>query len=293
VIHRADLQAVLAAAIEDSPDVTLRLGTRVQAYAIHQHGVTVEAQDAAGREQTPRDEQGIALIGADGLWSNLRARLGDSMAPRFAKRTAWRAVVPASRVIEEFREPVTGLWLGRDAHLVHYPVRGGREVNIVAIVRDDWHGAGWSTPARQGELTPRFLGFAAQARALIALPERWQKWALFDRPPGRPRSREEVTLLGDAAHPMLPFLAQGGAMAIEDAAVLARCLEGDQNIARAMRAYESARRHRVARVQREARHNSWRYHLAGPLGLARNATLAALGGEKLLRRYDWLYGWQP
>lgn len=293
VIHRADLQAVLAAAIEDSPDVTLRLGTRVQDYAVHQHGVTVVTQDAAGRDHVSRDEQGIALIGADGLWSTLRARLGDRTAPRFAKRTAWRAVVPASRVLEEFREPVTGLWLGRDAHLVHYPVRGGREVNIVAIVRDDWHGEGWSTPARQGELTPRFAAFPAQVRALLALPERWQKWALFDRPPGRPRSREEVTLLGDAAHPMLPFLAQGGAMAIEDAAVLARCLERDENIPRALRAYEGARRHRVARVQREARRNSQVYHLAGPLGLARNLTLAALGGEKLLRRYDWLYGWQP
>src|SRR5262249_52443398 len=160
-------------------------------------------------------------------------------------------------------------------HLVHYPVKGGRAVNIVAIVRDDWHEAGWSAPARQGELTPRFLGFVAQARALIALPERWQKWALFDRPAGRPRASDAVTLLGDAAHPMLPFLAQGGAMAIEDAAVLARCLARDEDIARAFRAYERARRHRVARAQREARRNSWGYHLAGPLGLARNMALAA------------------
>jgi 2-polyprenyl-6-methoxyphenol hydroxylase-like FAD-dependent oxidoreductase len=289
VIHRADLQAVLAAALAESPDVTMRLGTRVQDFAIHQHGVTVEAHDANGL----RDEQGIALIGADGLWSTLRPRLGDRSPPRFARRTAWRAVVPASRVIEEFREPVTGLWLGRNAHLVHYPVKGGSEVNIVAIVRDEWHQAGWSAPARQSDLTPRFAGFAAQARALIALPERWQKWALFDRPPGRPRAREAVTLLGDAAHPMLPFLAQGGAMAIEDAAVLARCLEQDEDAARALRAFERARRHRVARVQREARRNAQGYHLAGPLGLVRNVALAALGGEKLLRRYDWLYGWRP
>ena len=293
VIHRADLQAVLAAAISESPDVTLRLGTRVEDFAIHQHGVTVVARDAQGTAQGTRDEQGVALIGADGLWSTLRTRFGDRGAPRFGGRTAFRAVVPASRVIAEFRAGVTGLWLGRDAHLVHYPVRGGREVNIVAIVRDAWHEAGWSAPASANELAPRFARFAPVARALIAIPERWQKWALFDRPPGRPRQQGAVTLIGDAAHPMLPFLAQGGAMAIEDAAVLARSLERNEDIVRALRAYEQARRHRVSRVQRAARLNSWGYHLAGPLGLARNGMLGALGGENLLRRYDWLYGWRP
>ena len=134
VIHRADLQAVLASAIEQSPDITLRLGTRAEDFALHQHGITVQARTAQG----PRDEQGIALIGADGLWSALRARLGVRSQPTFAQRTAWRAVVPAAAMPAELREPVTSLWLGRDAHLVHYPVKAGREVNIVAIVRDDW-----------------------------------------------------------------------------------------------------------------------------------------------------------
>ena len=289
VIHRADLQAVLAAAISESPDVTLRLGTRAEDFAIHQHGITVEARDAQGT----RDEQGVALIGADGLWSTLRGRLGDRTEPRFCARIAYRTVVAASRVLEEFRAPVTGLWLGRDAHLVHYPVKGGREVNIVAIVRDEWHAAGWSAPANVNEIAPRFAGFTPAVRALIAIPERWQKWALFDRASGRPRHDGPVALLGDAAHPMLPFLAQGGAMAIEDAAVLAHHLQHDEDMARALRAYEQARRHRVARAQREARYNSWGYHLAGPLALARNLLLRALGGERLLRRYDWLYGWRP
>ncbi len=288
VIHRADLQAVLAITIAESPDVTLRLGTRVENFAVHQHGITVEVRGTQGL----RDEQCIALIGADGLWSTLRTRLGERRAPRFARRTAWRAVVPAAGLTDEFRESVTGLWLGRDAHLVHYPVKGGREINIVAIVRDDWHEPGWSAPGRQGELATRFAGFAPQARALIAVPDRWQKWALFDRRPGRPRTRDPVTLIGDAAHPMLPFLAQGGAMAIEDAAVLASCLGRDEDVVRALRTYERTRRTRVARAQREARRNSWRYHLSGPLGFARNAVLSALGGENLLRSYDWLYGWR-
>jgi salicylate hydroxylase len=288
VIHRADLQAVLAAAIEQSPDVTLRLGTRVEDFALHQHGITVQSRTAQGA----RDEQGIALIGADGLWSALRTRLGDHKQPTFAQRTAWRAVVPAAQVPAEFRAPVTYLWLGRDAHLVHYPVKGGREVNIVAIIRDDRHEAGWSAPGKPAELATRFVGFAPAARALIALPERWEKWALFDRAPGRIRAQGPVTLLGDAAHPMLPFLAQGGAMATEDAAILAQCLGRDDDPARALRAYEFARQRRVARVQREARRNSWRYHLSGPLAFARDTALAMLGPERLLRRYDWLYGWR-
>ena len=149
-----------------------------------------------------------------------------------------------------------------------------------------------SAPGRFGDLAPRFASFAPEARALLALPERWQKWALFDRPPGRFRAEGPVTLLGDAAHPMLPFLAQGGAMAIEDAAVLAQYLGRDDDPTRALRAYELARQRRVARVQREARQNSWRYHLSGPLGFARNAVLASLGGDRMLRRYDWLYGWK-
>lgn len=289
VIHRADLQAVLTHAIEQSPDITLRLGTRVKDFALHQHGITVHARTAQGA----RDEQGIALIGADGLWSTLRARLGERSPPIFARRTAWRAVVPAAALPVELREPLTSLWLGRDAHLVHYPVKAGREVNIVAIVRDDWRHAGWTAAGNPTELAPRFAHFAPAARALIALPDRWQKWALFDRPPGLFRAQGPVSLLGDAAHPMLPFLAQGGAMAIEDAAVLAQCLAHDDDAARALRAYERARQHRVARVQREARRNSWRYHLSGPLAFARDSVLAALGGDRLLHRYDWLYGWKP
>ena len=290
VIHRADLQSVLATAVAENSDVTLQLGTRVEDFAIHRHGITVEARDTQGL----RDEQCSALIGADGLWSTLRARLGDRRQPAFARRTAWRAVVPAAELTEEFRAPVTALWLGRNAHLVHYPVKAGREVNIVAIVRDDWHEPGWSAPGERADLAGRFTHFAPQARALIAMPERWQKWALFDRPAGRPRHKDPVTLIGDAAHPMLPFLAQGGAMAIEDAAVLVHCLEQETaDPARALRAYESQRRARVARAQRDARRNSWRYHLAGPLGWARDRMLAALGGERLLRRYDWIYGWPP
>lgn len=288
VIHRADLQAVLLDAVEEHIDIMLRLGTRVEDFAVHPHGITVESRAPEGE----RDEQGAALIGADGLWSATRTRLGDSRPPRFGQRTAWRAVVPAARLLPEFREPVTGLWLGRNAHLVHYPVRAGTLINIVAIVRDDWQEAGWGVPGKPADIAPRFADFAPAARALIAMPERWQKWALFDRSPRRLRPHGPVTLLGDAAHPMLPFLAQGGAMAIEDAAVLAQCLARDQNTEEALRAYERARHRRVARAQREARRNRSHYHM-GTFAFARDIVLRAAGGNLLLRGYDWLFGWRP
>jgi len=288
LIHRADLQSVLAAAVAENPDVELHLGTRVEDFALHSYGITVQARTAS----TTHDERGIALIGADGLWSTLRARLGDRDEPQFAHRTAWRAVVPAEMVTAEFREPATALWLGRDAHLVHYPVRAGTLINIVAIIADTWHAPGWSAEGKRRDLLARFAGFTPPARALLAMPERWQKWALFDRPAAR-AATGPVTLLGDAAHPTLPFLAQGGALAIEDAAVLGDCLRREpDDIARALRRYERLRRSRVRRAQREARRNGERYHLSGVRAVARNIALRAMGGERLLRRYDWLYGWK-
>jgi salicylate hydroxylase len=289
VIHRGDLQAVLLAAVQASPDVVLRLSAAVEDFAVHAKGVTVQLR---GRGPAA-DEHGIGLVGADGLWSAVRLRLGDRNPPRFARRTAWRAVVPAEAVAPELRAPETRLWLGADAHLVHYPVKAGRAINVVAIVRDDWQQPGWSDAAARDELLPRYAGWAPAARALLEAPAQWLRWALFDRLPSRLWGDGLVTLIGDAAHPMLPFLAQGGAMAIEDAAVLAEMLgRRSEDPAAAMRAYEGLRQARTARVQREARSNGAIYHLKGPAALARNIALAALGGERLLTRYDWVYDWR-
>jgi salicylate hydroxylase len=188
--------------------------------------------------------------------------------------------------------------------VVHYPVRGGAEVNIVAVCSDRWQSTAWSTSAGRDAVLERFpaSAWAPALRDLLAAPERWLKWALYDRPPLRSWGRGPVTLLGDAAHPMLPFLAQGAAMAIEDAAVLARELTcelvhspGDRQETRiaALRRYEAARRPRALRVQQAARRNDLHYHLRGPAALARDAALRLLGGRRLLAQYDWIYRWQP
>jgi salicylate hydroxylase len=290
-LHRGDLQRVLLDAARADPNIALTLGSKVEDFAVHPNGVTVQA----GSGVAPADERGIALIGADGLWSAIRAKLPRGTQPRFARRTAWRAMVPAETVPSEFRAPSVHLWLGRDAHLVHYPVKGGAQINIVAIVRDRVAQQGWGNAGARDEILARFSkrSWAEPARTMLEATQHWAKWALYDRPPLRHWGEGPVTLLGDAAHSMLPFLAQGAAMAIEDAAVLAHCLEkSPDDPAQAMRSYETLRRSRTARAQRAARSNGLRYHASGVEAGLRNVALRLMGGELLLKRHDWLYGWR-
>jgi salicylate hydroxylase len=292
VIHRGDLQAALAAAVSRTLEVTLKLGVRVEDYVTHPNGVTVSAAGSGGTI----DERGVALVAADGLWSRLRHRISSGEPPFFAERTAWRGLVPASEVAPEFREPLIHLWLGRDAHLVHYPVRGGRVINIVLITADAWRAQGWSEPASRADIVPRLAAeaWAFQARALVGLPDAWLKWALYKGRPIKRWSKGPVALLGDAAHPMLPFLAQGAAMAIEDAVVAAQCLaQQPDDPASALRAYGTLRGPRTRKVQRLAARNGARYHRAGIAGQLRDTAMRILGGKQLLRNYDWLYNWHP
>jgi salicylate hydroxylase len=292
VIHRGDLHTVLREAVETAPLISLQLGVRVDDFAVHDNGVTV-----GGRKGVQSvDTHGSALVGADGLWSVLRGRLGHSSEPRFAQHTAWRALIPADAVSTALRARSVNLWLGRDAHLVHYPVRGGSLINVVAIVRDAWRETGWSAAGDRDEILARFPAdmWHTPARELIGAADRWQKWALYDCRPLKRWGKGPVTLLGDAAHPMLPYLAQGAAMAIEDAAVLASCLaQTPDDATAAMRNYEAKRRKRTARMQNAARRNGTAYHMGGAQAFLRALALTALRGTGLLRRYGWLYRWKP
>ncbi len=292
VIHRGDLQMALAAAAEADPDVELNLGVKVEDFATHVNGVSVLGRS----DQGMIDERGIALIGADGIWSSVAEHLQLRDKPRYAHRTAWRTVVPADTVPDEFRTAFVHLWLGLDAHLVHYPVKGGRVINIVAIVHDQWQGKSWSAAGDRAEILRHFARFTwhERVRALIALPQHWLKWALYARRGVFQKGEGPVTLIGDAAHPMLPFLAQGAGMAIEDAAVVAAMLAKHRDDpAHVLRAYEDARRHRTARMQEASRKQGKIYAMSGPEALVRNLGMRLIGGEKLLLRQDWIYSWQP
>ena len=233
------------------------------------------------------DERGIALIGADGVWSTLRAQL------QRAAAAALRATAPPgarwcrpTRCRRNSAQPLVHLWLGLDAHLVHYPVKAGRLINIVAIVHDEWNETGWSAAGERDEILRHFArwSWAEKARALIAMPDAMAEMGALR--PQRRRSaaaRGPVTLIGDAAHPMLPFLAQGAGMAIEDAAVLADMLgKYRDDPADALRGYEGARWHRTARAQQASRRQGRIYGLSGPEALVRNLAMRAMGGEKLL-----------
>ena len=290
VIHRGDLQTTLLKAADAEPNISLKLGMRIEDYAAHAKGVSVHWR----RRHETGEVQGTALVGADGVWSRVRLRLGGSP-PRFRRRTAWRALAPAEAVTGAFQEPDIHLWLGQDTHLVHYPVMGSALINIVAIVRDDWQEPGWTASGSRDEIRARFVPsqWAEPARTLLDVPTHWLKWALYDGRPLRRWGHGPVTLIGDAGHPMLPFLAQGAAMAIEDAFVLSECLGNTPfDPEDAMRRYERYRKTRTARVQRTARRNGRVYHLAGLPGWTRNRAMRVLGGERLLARYDWLYGWR-
>ena len=291
LIHRADLQSVLLAAVAAEPSIVLRLGTELRGYSLDGPVVTVAARTRSG---VMLAEIAGALIGADGLRSTVRRSLDPAAMPRFARRSAWRALVPAIELAPAWRQGTVRLWLGANAHLVHYPVRGGAFVNIVAVLADPQPHSGWTEPGTADELTARFRRWSPAARELLAAPSAWQRWSLYDLPALPAWGQGPLTLLGDAAHAMLPFMAQGAAMAIEDAAVLAACVaQASGDIPAALRRYESIRQPRTHAVARAAARTGTLYHLRGPLAAARNLGMRMLGGARLAERQRWVYDWRP
>jgi salicylate hydroxylase len=286
MVHRADLASVLTEAVRGERRISVHYGCEALAMSSASTGGVVELK----REGESFELQASALIAADGVWGKIASR----RPPRYSGFCAWRGLAPASAVPAFARENEIGLWLGPRAHLVHYPIRGGETVNLVAVTEDPTPREGWSRKGDAERLAAAFAGWSESARELLASVAEWRLWSLFDRDPSSGWTNGAATLLGDAAHPMLPFLAQGAAMAIEDAAILARELAGapPSNITEALRRYERARFERTARVQREARRNALTYHAPWPFAAARDLFLSASAGDNLLERYDWLYGWR-
>ncbi len=267
---RADLQAALLAGVARRPGIALHLGRGIDGYAARRAAGSRSASPAGPPPRTapPSTPWWAPTASARRCGGNWRAT---HPAPA-ATRSAFRASVPRAAADAEALLPRSNLWLGRRAHLVHYPVDGGRRVNVVAIVDEgsSARDAGlWSQPAEAATVERRFAGWAAPARRLIAAAPEWRRWPLFDRPPLGRWSEGAVTLLGDAAHPMLPFLAQGAAQSIEDAAVLADAVSrcgGD--LPAAFSSYEALRRPRTSRVQAQSA-RAGRHLPPRPAGLPR------------------------
>lgn len=283
--HRADLQAALLAEVHSRAEIELRLGSPVEAIETTADGIRIGDLEAG------------ALIGADGAWSAVRSKFFPDLQPQFSGLIAWRGTCDATALPKEMRPSGVQLWMGPRAHLVVYPMSGGQRVNMVAVVPGEAIAPGWNAPGAQDDINLIFseARWPANARAMIAAIDKWGRWPLYTMPDGGAWHSGRVALLGDAAHAMVPFAAQGAGMAIEDAAVLAQCLgetSNDRDIPAALAHYATLREPRVTRVQRTARQQGQIYHLQGPMAFARDTVMRLLGPIRLQTRQDWIYNWR-
>ncbi|NOT40260.1 MAG: monooxygenase [Alphaproteobacteria bacterium] len=286
-VHRADLMSILSKALRTRLTSAVHMNKEVQGYAQIGDSVTLTFTDNTR-------VQGDVLIGADGIHSAIRTQMLGAMPARFTGNVAWRVVVPASSLPKNLVPPTACVWVGPGRHAVTYYLRRGERVNFVGVVeRDGWQGESWTERGDKADLTADFKGWAKPVTSIIEQATDCYRWALFDRDPLEEWCRGRVTLLGDACHPMLPFLAQGAVMSIEDAWVLSRQLKKTTDIPAALKAYEAARKPRTSKVQRGARSQMGLYHKRG-LG----AQLATFGPMWLAARAmpsfvhtrnDWLY----
>ncbi len=289
-IHRGDLHGVLSDAVKKACGDVVHTSSGVVGLMRHDDGVTVELADGTQTE-------GDILVGCDGIHSAVRASLQGEIKPRFTGMVAWRGLVPTNDLPENLMKPVVTSWMGAGRHVVTYYVRRGELVNFVGVVeRSDWTKEGWNEPGNKEDLLRDFAGWHPSLQTLMEAVENPFIWALFDREPLAKWSDGRATLLGDACHPMLPFMAQGGVMAIEDAYVLSTCLEAQkEDPAQALASYENLRLSRTAGVQKGAWRNGRLFHLSNPI-----ARLTAYGPIALASRLvpgktsapqDWLYSY--
>lgn len=286
VVQRSDLHTILLDAARSEPAIRLAVGRNVESVEAGAGDVGITLTTSRGTRESLRAE---AVVGADGLWSKVRAGIGDPRTPRYRGSVAWRATIERDAAPAELAGNETGLWLGPSAHVVHYPIDRGRRLNIVAIERRQNPVEGWSAAGEPAELLARFAGSPPALRGLLATAPSWLLWSLYDLPV-RTMGAGRVALIGDAAHPVLPYLAQGAALAIEDAAVLARHLTEGTHVEKAFEAYGRERTGRCRRVQDHARRNGRIYHVGALVAFGRDRMMRHLGVEGLAERYAWLYG---
>jgi len=284
VIHRADVHQSLLDGVQAHGGIELLTSTRVLHAEQSADGVTVF--DALGR-----GHRGAALIGCDGVKSAVRAQLvGDPV--RVSGHVVYRAVVDAAEFPKDLAWNAAAVWAGPDCHLVHYPLRGGEQYNLVVTFHSRETETWGVSEGSQDEVLSYFGGICDQARQLLHLPKSWKRWATADRAPVERWSEGRITLLGDAAHPMLQYLAQGACMALEDAVTLGEALRAcDDDLPAALGLYERSRITRTARVVLLTREMGRLYHAKGVERLVRNQLWKGRTAERYYDALEWLYGW--
>ncbi|TWX72900.1 FAD-dependent monooxygenase [Colwellia sp. C1TZA3] len=288
-IHRADLHTALYNACVNM-NVTIHLGKAIQSYQQTQQNLTIHFDN---NESIKAD----LLIGADGIKSNIQACMLGKKPAEFTGQVAWRGVVKASKLPKGLIKPSANLWVGPGKHFVSYYLRGGDLVNFVAVQeRKDWQKESWNEPGDIDELRATFADWHPEITKLLSVTNHCFLWALFDRQPLEQWSDRKVTLLGDACHPMLPFLAQGAAMAIEDSYALAYCLACDTDIQNALQSYQNIRLPRTQKIQHNARKNAALYHMSSPIEQAKLTLVSALSSigfsDKIAaNKLDYIYAY--
>lgn len=286
VAHRAKLISSLHKAAAGYTSIEIRTDCPVTSFDASENQVIVHLDDGD-------KHRADALIGADGIHSTSRQILLNDGPPDYAGHAIFRALLPMIDVPAATNKTSVHLWLYPGGHVVHYPVNGGRELNIVAAADSLWVEDGWHAKAERAELIRLFAAASSDLKDLLEAPTRWRKWAGADRKPIDSWGSGPVTLIGDAAHPSLPYLAQGAAMALEDAVVLGQCCADGDDLALAFRQFENIRRPRTSRVTKSSQSLGQIYHLKSVSALARNVAISALPSQTNLSRLSWLYNWNP
>jgi salicylate hydroxylase len=284
VVHRGDLHGVLLKACRDHALIELRISADVESYA--QEGSGVTARLASGEVV-----RGAALIGADGLWSNVRRQVTDDGAPRVSGHTTYRSVIPTEHMPEDLRWNAATLWAGPKCHIVHYPLSGWKVFNLVVTYHNHAPEPVAGQPVPVEEVCRGFAHVCARAQSIISHGKDWRMWVLCDREPTDHWLDGRVALLGDAAHPMLQYMAQGACMAMEDAVCLADSLDRMDTLEAGLVAYRDRRVLRTTRLQLMSRAmGDHVYHPAGPHAALRNAIMSGKSQADWLDTLDWLYG---
>jgi salicylate hydroxylase len=286
VAHRADLLGVLLQTAESMPDIALHTRHRVERAENTGHGARLHFASGAATE-------GACVIGADGVHSVVRSPIVGDGKPSYSGHAIYRALLPFDKVPLSIAADCVTLWLYPGGHAVHYPVSNWRQLNIVAVLDSPCREEGWGKPAGKAEVANSFADAAGPLAELFACVPAWVKFNAADQEPTLQWTNGHIALIGDAAHASLPYLAQGAAMALEDACVLARCLAENSATATALAAYARLRQPRTARIQRESRRLRGIYHARSGMALARNMVLRFLPTQQFLRRNEWIYDWRP